>query len=726
MFIRNSLYSSFSNIHQLAASIHPHPSQQIAKKISLQNLCKKESALKSWQWKGKPLDKGLILPQFSTLFQSHANTKTHGFSQSLQANHLQKSLFCSEKHERKKDPLNLVKEMIQDDRLSEAEEIYKSVEAHHPSKSSIAFALGVAYYEESHRDVFKIVFDRQKPSSIRTVPNDKMMSLSKAYEYLKYSDPKDVSENSYYLGLVNSKLYRHTNDLQYFRQAVNLFEEVIKLKSPRQHEARISLAQLFYDKGYLFHALKHYNKVFFHKSLAVDLGFAKIHLQQDRPQKAIACFKDVLKQDPNHFESIVGLGCAHLQNGEFDKGSEILIKAFETDRKQAAAQFFDWMLYDLPHTLFKAHLASSEPFLAPDPFPEELAFYTEELKDYNHTANTGSSEHNHNIRTSEKAFYIINETIENPQYRQIMTTEILVKVIAFSKPKEGAIFRLPSAKMGEKMLEYTLDKVLTLQNDIPAFGFTSKDPKALPIILFRGTAPALSVKGGIHSIHCNFDPKGVARQLFDHSFNDIKTWIEKAAKDGRKVRAMGYSQGAALAALTTTYFHEHMSQDPLFPSITFHPPGIDPAGAAKWEEVKAGKRFPLIVQFPVKSDIVSRLGAYIIGEVHQITPGFRTGLLDAHFPLILTTPGWQLERVDTLKDNAALSRLFLSGLVETDIGLNLNQFLENNLGIIKWINQYLSNQSVMLPLVQTAKVMDTFNKHFTVKLENNGLTISKK
>jgi hypothetical protein len=252
------------------------------------------------------------------------------------------------------------------------------------------------------------------------------------------------------------------------------------------------------------------------------------------------------------------------------------------------------------------------------------------------------------------------------------------------------------------MIAYQVDEVIKLRGNIPAYGLISSHPQASPILIYRGTAPALSREGGIASLIEDIDPKGVGRQIFDQASPRIHSWLQKVTNNHKKARILGYSQGASLAALTAVHSFRMISRDPASPSITFNPPGIDHPALETWKKIPTEER-PLITQYLVEGDLVSRCGGALIGEAYEIATAQKLALLDAHVSMVLPQSHWRIHKVDVEKDNHAALRQFASGFVETEYGQSLYQLLNTSTGI-NWLLRFnsLASNEIVGQVVKTA------------------------
>lgn len=488
----------------------------------------------------------------------------------------------------------------------------------------------------------------------------------------------------YQLGKISSN-YNNFEAIYYYNQA---------LKFLGYNYREVKVRDLEQDTGY-FEVLE---RVSPELSAPIHVALGKAAFLEGELQVARKSFEKVIGDDPKNFEANVQMGCLTWMEKGFSDATKFFDKAFSSNQVGATEQILQAIYFSLPHVLCRASLdeKSSDVLKPPAVYSDAIVNFRENISSYNHVYFDDSHISRSSLEKCQEVFRSIHSSIEDSQLRLALTAEILLKEVVFHSPRKGHKFQLPSTLPGEQMLAYEVDKVFHLKGGIPAYGMVSIDSAAPPKLLYRGTAPALSRKGGAASLIEDLDPNGVGREMFDEAFNTaINPWLEKVSTPKNRARILGYSQGASLAALTTVYAPHLVSQDPKFPSITFNPPGIDRRACEDWGRIPAGER-PVINQYLVAGDLVSRCGGFLIGDAYQITTAQKLPLLDAHVSLVLPQSHWRMHKVNVEKDNKAALRQFASGFVETDLSRAVYTFLTSN-SLPVWtlmkLNAVLSTQA---------------------------------
>jgi hypothetical protein len=226
----------------------------------------------------------------------------------------------------------------------------------------------------------------------------------------------------------------------------------------------------------------------------------------------------------------------------------------------------------------------------------------------------------------------IKETLTNQDQLQLITGELLSKVIAYRNLEVGQKIPVPyiSKKGKIKLAMYKVDRVFNLLG-VPAFGLLPSKKKVAPIILFRGTDLSLSMKG-YSSILADLDLNGPGVLAFYAGHDELHYWLKEANKKYAKARALGYSLGGAMTQYLCVLEKDLLSQDPRFPSLAFNQPGVSLDFVEKWNKLSLSER-PLLQGYIVEGDIVSSVGK-LIGNVKALTLDHPLEPLKAHVTLM--------------------------------------------------------------------------------------------
>lgn len=399
------------------------------------------------------------------------------------------------------------------------------------------------------------------------------------------------------------------------------------------------------------------------------------------------CYKDVVEKDTAKkeakIEAWIGLACIELIQKGVNTASRSFNEALKVNQEEAAKLITDFLLYFIPHYYFRAETNKYTPAVEAPIFSDYLIQFQNDLEMYSRLLNNDSGKIKKNFPKIQQVLNEINDTIKDPEVRLPLTAEVILKLWAFYHPLKGDTISLPSTQYGKDMISYKVDEIIWLDKDIPAYGLVSTLPNQPPVLIYRGTAPALSRTGGAKSLKGDFDPKGVGKQMFDASYNSILKWLKTATeKTGANARVFGYSQGASLAGYTIVNFPQYINENPAHPSATVNPPGIDPISYKVWEGIlqkckKEGKNHPQLKGYMVAGDSVSRCGGSIPGELYEIVTPQKYGVLEAHLELAFFQHGWKMYKVKP-EDNQAPLRKFISGFVGSEYGKSIYKTLDEN------------------------------------------------
>lgn len=139
----------------------------------------------------------------------------------------------------------------------------------------------------------------------------------------------------------------------------------------------------------------------------------------------------------------------------------------------------------------------------------------------------------------------------------------LLSLYPYMQPVNGGTFLVPIIMDGQwQAVAYTVQEVqLTpdwMGSPLVAYGLTSLNPKAPPLLLFKGTTyPADS--GFALSLLTDINPgDAVGAYAFRIGKAKIQEWLQKHARGENKAIIYGKSLGGAQACRTALYFRQHV------------------------------------------------------------------------------------------------------------------------------------------------------------------------
>ena len=249
--------------------------------------------------------------------------------------------------------------------------------------------------------------------------------------------------------------------------------------------------------------------------------------------------------------------------------------------------------------------------------------------------------------------HAIHEEIKNPMFCEWAVAEVLAKVLAYRRLKEGLEILIPTRekKAPSKMGLYRVGQVFELWNKIQAFGLERQDANGAHILLFRGTDLSLKRKEGRASILSDFDPKGPGWTLFEKGKTIIQQWLEEKS---HPTRVIGHSLGGVVAAYTLIHEAKWMSQEPYESSYAFNFPGISQSLLNQWDGLKDK---PAFTGFISRGDLISKFGL-LFGKVYEVSSEAPLSPIQAHERLVFSEKKGRIHEVDLAKENGSKSRNF--------------------------------------------------------------------
>ncbi len=254
----------------------------------------------------------------------------------------------------------------------------------------------------------------------------------------------------------------------------------------------------------------------------------------------------------------------------------------------------------------------------------------------------------------EKVFY----GIKDRELNELVTCEIIGKVLAYRNLKEGQNFLIPSFDKDQKchLINYRVDRVFDLWKSMIAFGLVPDDRSFPPILTFRGTDFSLITEGGRAAIINDLDPKGPGRTLFAFFQVEIHKWLKAQADLGEKARVIGHSLGGAFVVYTLIQGYDLLHKEAT--SYAFNFPGVNDDLKKIWENIPQERR-PAFRGFVVRGDFISKFGK-LFGETYELSLDKKLSPVRAHELMIFAQQRVYQNKVAIEKENACASRKFYS------------------------------------------------------------------
>ncbi|MBI2743020.1 MAG: DUF2974 domain-containing protein [Chlamydiales bacterium] len=280
-----------------------------------------------------------------------------------------------------------------------------------------------------------------------------------------------------------------------------------------------------------------------------------------------------------------------------------------------------------------------------------------ELQRFNAECNYFSEEHpivgkvteeESDIALTQEALNEIHEKVEDPFQREIMTAEVVTKVLAYRELKEGQIIAIPTldANSKPKLTSYLVDAVLDLWHGMPAFGLLPyQGEEGIPILLFRGTDFSLVTERGWASVISDLEIYDPGLRAFEQGREKIHEWLEKAEAVCCKARIMGFSLGGILTAYTVLYEDKLVNQEKT--SFSFNAPGVSRDILREWEERRA---LPTLTSFVSQGDVIPKYGRLLKNTLLFSQEEFPAPLA-GHTNLVTFSNFFYLQPIDILREN---------------------------------------------------------------------------
>lgn len=238
----------------------------------------------------------------------------------------------------------------------------------------------------------------------------------------------------------------------------------------------------------------------------------------------------------------------------------------------------------------------------------------------------------------------------------------------FFDPPEGSSLQVPILAEGSwKLLDYTVERIaLTpswMGSPITAFGLVSKELRAPPLLLFKGTTFPADDGFGL-SLLADINPFcSVGAYAFKLGKKKIERWLERTTKSSDcKARIFGQSLGGALTLHTAAKLYPFIEK-----AFALSPPALLKSDLRVWEkESKIGRShlLPEVHVFCHQKDIVPMAGFKWAKEwnLYHIFPAKKKNAFVSHAECFISQKGTLVIKGDVKSDQNKLSRLALATL----------------------------------------------------------------
>lgn len=407
------------------------------------------------------------------------------------------------------------------------------------------------------------------------------------------------------------------------------------------------------------------------------------YLLQGEPEKAIRAYNKVLgdqrNSSPSKSEAYAGIACSYLEQGMLEEAGKAFQQSSESGNRDITANnVLAWLVYRLPQIVFKAQREGVSPCFS---FHSHKAFQNLFLK-LNRPTDVSVRENPENeLIYAQILMNKIQEIVPKIELKRLFVAEVLSKIVGFQDYRKlPADKRKISIPHDNELVTYKIETISLSDNIFATTLLPIDTTQYPPIFIFRGTSTEMSAPGSVVSMYNNIDPEGVAKAFFEKNKPMIRQWLQKTHKQtGHKIQLVGYSQGAALVAMTAAAFPTLIHDNPKFPSITLNAAASDEETSRLW---KGSSTKPALIQYLVRGDIVSRLGYELIGDVYEIQFNMLSAGVNPHFLLTFAHPNWSCFHLNTESENRALTRKIISILSSSTLGRELfSHFSEGYLGM---------------------------------------------
>lgn len=292
---------------------------------------------------------------------------------------------------------------------------------------------------------------------------------------------------------------------------------------------------------------------------------------------------------------------------------------------------------------------------------------------------------------------------EQYQIRNAMVGELLTKYIVAVPLEEGMQFPLPcfNRALEPVCISYAIQCRFFLGNSgIPVY-ILQPAPEydaegCCPIVVFRGTKFSLDCKSDIRSIVENLNKEGAARGLYNEFRKTLGRYMKAkcAGENGTapRFRVMGYSQGGVLAQRAVVDFYEYVAREPLHLSLFFNSPALEDDYFNRWLEIPETSR-PSCFNILRTGDPVSKRGHKFIGNVYEVEPLQKEGLLQAHLGAKTITTTLRIYEVHNDKEALHETRKLINELMASALVEGLYNVLSKGLSRLQSRSQQLEKDA---------------------------------
>ena len=246
---------------------------------------------------------------------------------------------------------------------------------------------------------------------------------------------------------------------------------------------------------------------------------------------------------------------------------------------------------------------------------------------------------------------LIDQAVIPSENRKFYIQEVLSKVLAYRHLEIADTLVIPDFNVPGEASTYRIETIFDLGLSMPAYAFTTSDPKKPAILIYRGTHFDLTHKSGIASIIADLDLYGPGYTAFFKIESQLKAFLMSQSLKGKKTIVLGYSLGGALALYTGVFFKDYLD---IPSSCAFNPPGVQKKLLKLCQSSKIVDDFQVYVN---NSDPVSKWG-FLIGLVDILTVDQRMGPLEAHTMLMSALSDLDFFRCNLKLENERHHSLF--------------------------------------------------------------------
>lgn len=252
---------------------------------------------------------------------------------------------------------------------------------------------------------------------------------------------------------------------------------------------------------------------------------------------------------------------------------------------------------------------------------------------------------------------------DNAKITEILVGNI-VSLLPFTEPKDGTEIVIPQKVNGKwESVTYTTERVpLTpdwLGSEYSAYGFTTKQPGASPLLVFMGTTHPTAT-GARFTIWSDFTPfRAVGELLFNRwGKKRVNEWLEGLDPMHPKPKLLGMSLGGSLALLTVSAFPEKVSE-----VQAYSPPAPRQRHLDAYGEHPTDHQVKIYCQ---ENDVVPKIGVgwHKKWDVYEVIPKVPRSRGFAHVQLFCAQRSVSVVKIEGSRENKSIFRKILNGVHE--------------------------------------------------------------